>query len=182
MHVEALPSKLPPPTGTRDLAEIYAEHFDAVWNHLRRMGIADADRDDLAQEVFLVVHRRLDAYDQARPMRPWLIGICTRVVLRHWRTTRRRPADHAAASPAAELARVATNDPDHAARELLAALLATIDPEPRAMFVLHELEGFSVPEIAHATEVPVNTVYSRLRRTREELAERARTWHDKEAR
>jgi len=50
-----------------ELARIYATHFDAVWHHLRRMGIAEADRDDLAQEVFLIVHRRLASYDRSRP-------------------------------------------------------------------------------------------------------------------
>lgn len=172
------------PVGTHaapsELAAIYAEHFDAVWHHVRRMGVPEADRDDLAQEVFLVVHRRLPTYDRSRPLRPWLVGVCTRVVLRYWRTARRRPADHVATGDA-ELALATTEDPDHAAREMLAALLATLDPEQRAMFVLYELEGFSVPEIAELTEVPLNTVYSRLRRTREALVELANQWQQKEA-
>lgn len=165
-----------------DLQAIYTAHFDAVWHHLRRMGVAEADRDDLAQEVFLTVHRRLATYDPSRPLRPWLIGICSRVALHHWRTARRHPADHDASSVDIEHALgVVAGDTDQDARLVLGALLATLDPERRAMFVLHEIEGFSIPEIAELTEIPLNTIYSRLRRTREELAGLAQRWHKEEA-
>ena len=167
---------------TDELAGIYTAHFDAVWHHLRRMGIAEADRDDLAQEVFLIIHRRLASYDRSRPLRAWLVGICTRVALHYWRTLKRRPGDKRASPSELELAAmIAVGETDHDARTLLAALLATLDPDRRAMFILHELEGFSVPEIAELTESPTNTVYSRIRRTRDELAQLAERWQGKEA-
>jgi RNA polymerase sigma-70 factor (ECF subfamily) len=186
LHGEARSPEAPPahaPGESGGLAAIYAAHFDAVWHHLRRMGIAEADRDDLAQEVFLIVHRRLASYDRTRPMRAWLVGICTRVALHYWRAARRRPGDKAATPSELELAaRISVGETDHDARQLLAALLATLDPDRRAMFILHELEGFSVPEIAELTETPLNTVYSRLRRTREDLAALAGRLHPEEAR
>ena len=166
------------PVETTDLARIYDEHFDTVWNHLRRMGISGADRDDLAQEVFLVVHRRLDHYDRSRPMRPWLLGIAARVALHHWRSTRRTPI--APEAPVEETA--APADDDHAARLLLGSLLASLDPERRTIVLLRELEGFSAPEIAELIEVPLNTVYSRLRRAREDMTALAERWQRKEER
>jgi RNA polymerase sigma-70 factor (ECF subfamily) len=147
---------------------IYAEHFDSVWHYLRRLGVPAADRDDLAQEVFLTVHRRLDTYDPSRPLRPWVIGICARTVLHYWRTARRRPADPTDL-PALERA-AASTAPDHEHRLLLAQLLGGLDADKRTLFVLHELEGFSVPELAELSNQSINTVYSRLRRTRQELA------------
>jgi RNA polymerase sigma-70 factor (ECF subfamily) len=153
------------------LEGIYTAHFDAVWHHLRRMGISEADREDLAQEVFLIVHRRLPSYDPSRPMRAWLIGIATRVALHYWRSARRRPGDKIASPSELELAAaIAVGETDHDARELLNALLATLDHDRRATFLLHEVEGFTVPEIAELTETPLNTVYSRIKRTRDELA------------
>jgi RNA polymerase sigma-70 factor (ECF subfamily) len=152
---------------TPTLEEAYAAHFDAVWGYLRRVGVHEADRDDLAQEVFLTVHRRLPTYDHARPLRPWVIGICARVVLHYWRSARRRPAEPTAPPV---LDRAAGNDPDHERRLLLAQLLSTLKPEQRALFVLYELEGLTVPEIAELYGEPINTISSRLRRTREELA------------
>lgn len=165
-----------------DLQAIYAEHFDAVWHHLRRMGIAEPDRDDLAQEVFLIVHRKLPTYDGSRPLRPWLIGICARVALHYWRSARRRPTDDTTLSDIERRALSPTGDADQDARMLLTRLLATLDPDRRAELILHELEGFSVPEIAELTETPENTVYSRLRRTRDELAQLAAGWQNREAR
>lgn len=159
-----------------ELQAIYATQFDAVWHHLRRMGIAEADRDDLAQEVFLIVHRRLASYDRARPLRAWLIGITARVALHYWRSARRRPSDDTTISDAERQSLSPTGDPDHDSRLMLMAMLATLDPDRRTEFILHELEGFSVPEIAELTETGVNTVYSRLRRTREELAKVAERW------
>jgi RNA polymerase sigma-70 factor, ECF subfamily len=165
-----------------DLQAIYAAHFDAVWHHLRRMGVAEADREDLAQEVFLIVHKRLPSYDAARPLRPWIIGICARVALHYWRSARRRPIDDTTLSDIERKALAPTGDRDHDARVLLGAMLATLDPDRRTELILHELEGFSAPEIAELTETPLNTVYSRLRRTREELAQLAAAWQTKEAR
>lgn len=161
-----------------DLQAIYEAHFDAVWHHLRRIGIAPADRDDLAQEVFLIAHQKLTSYDGSRPMRPWLIGICARVALHYWRSARRRPAepDSEAIDAIAD-----ASEGDRDARRLLGSLLATLDPERRTELVLHELEGFSVPEIAELLETPLNTVYSRLRRTRDELAQLALRWQQMEA-
>jgi DNA-directed RNA polymerase specialized sigma24 family protein len=55
---------------------------------------------------------------------------------------------------------------DRGAR-LLLRLLADLDENKREVFLLTELEGFTAPEIAEALEIPVNTVYSRLRTARE---------------
>jgi RNA polymerase sigma-70 factor (ECF subfamily) len=106
-----------------------------------------------------------------------LIGIGSRVVLHYWRSARRRPSE--ANSDLVESAE-AEHEGDRDARRLLGRLLSTLDPERRTEFVLHELEGFSVPEIAELTETPSNTVYSRLRRTREELAQLAQRWQKEE--
>lgn len=160
-----------------ELAQIYRDHFDAIWQHLRRMGVAEADREDLAQEVFVTAYQRLASLDRTRPVRPWLFGICTRLVLHHWRRVQRRPADQATSSHAwdecLERGRQASEPGE---RQLLEALLATVDVERRALFVLHELAGFSVPEIAEITGDPENTIYSRLRRTRETLSQQAQRW------
>src|ERR1039457_6413159 len=45
--------------GAVDFDEIYRQHFPYVWRTLRRLGVAPADVEDVAHEVFVVVHRRL---------------------------------------------------------------------------------------------------------------------------
>src|SRR5262245_46253676 len=56
------------------LRAIFERDFDYVWNALRRLGVHARDREDLAQEVFVHVYRRLGDYDASRPSRPWLFA------------------------------------------------------------------------------------------------------------
>src|SRR5678816_2857953 len=70
----------PAPVMTQTFEEIYAEQLDYVWHSLRRLGVDDRDREDLAHDVFLVVYRRLASYDPACSLRAWLFGIAYRVV------------------------------------------------------------------------------------------------------
>jgi RNA polymerase sigma-70 factor (ECF subfamily) len=55
------------------------------------------------------------------------------------------------------------------ARRQVARALEKLPLEQRAVFVLHDIDGVSAPEIARALEVPLNTVYSRLRLAREKF-------------
>ncbi len=146
---------------------LYEEHFDFVWRSLRRLGVAESQVDDAAQEVFVVVHRRLDGFEGRSSLKTWLFGIALRVAsdFRRWN---RRKNQHDALpddAPATGLS------PDELAsrREAARALdrcLDEIPDERRAVFVLMELEEMSAPEVSEALGVPLNTVYSRLRLAR----------------
>src|SRR5262249_12105651 len=67
-----------------DFARIYAQHFDEVARWAGALGGPAADIDDLAQEVFLVVHRKLGHFD-GRNLRAWLYAITARTVSDHRR-------------------------------------------------------------------------------------------------
>jgi RNA polymerase sigma-70 factor (ECF subfamily) len=163
------------PSSTRpapELSAVFDEHFEYIWSTLRRLGVRDADREDLVQEVFLRVHARLGDYDASRPVRPWLFGFAYRVAVDYQRLARHRvevlgrlgdtpatnvPADEAIA--------------DHEERELLLLALDTIDLERRAVLVMHDVDEVPTHEIARLFDIPLNTVYSRLRVARKELAD-----------
>jgi DNA-directed RNA polymerase specialized sigma24 family protein len=70
----ATPESLP---GT--LAQIYDAHFDFVWRNARRLGVPEASADDVAQDVFMIVHRRIADYDGRAPLQAWIFGILVRV-------------------------------------------------------------------------------------------------------
>jgi RNA polymerase sigma-70 factor, ECF subfamily len=158
--------------------EVYGEHFPFVWRSVRRLGVNPSAVDDVVQEIFLVVHRRMAEFEARASMKTWLFGIVLRVVRQHRRTLRRKPA---------QLGGAAAMDPDvdrvhdmvergpherAAEREAvrtLHALLDELDDEKREVFVLAELEEMTVPEIAEAVETNVNTVYSRLRAARRDF-------------
>ena len=61
------------------LTDIYAAEVRWLWRVLWRLGVPERDLEDVAHDVFVVVHRKLPDYDPTRPLRPWLFGICFRV-------------------------------------------------------------------------------------------------------
>jgi RNA polymerase sigma-70 factor (ECF subfamily) len=122
----------------------------------------------VVQEVFVIVHRRAAVFEGRSALRTWLFGITRRVVRDHFRTQRRKPADLVAdpvvADPHALDAEAQLGM--RQAQALLRALLATLDDDKREVFVLAELEQLSMPEIAAALDLNVNTAYARLRAAR----------------
>lgn len=155
--------------------DLYDEHLPFVWRSLRRLGVREACLDDAAQEVFLVVHRRLPEFEGRSSMKTWLFGILLRVARTFRRTAQRLPPaeaplaedDEGAADPQAPM-------PDeHAARSeamrALEELLDEVGEEKREVFVLAELEQMTAPEIAEATGIGLSNVYGRLRAARREF-------------
>ena len=149
-----------------------------VWRTLRRLGVPDRDLEDVAHEVFIIVHRRLEDFDASRPLRPWLFGISTRVAAAYRRSARNRHEVIDGAAETADPAPAADEMVEQSeARALVRRALDAIDEERRPVFIMHDLDGYPMSEIAAALEIPANTGYSRLRLARAEFAgavERAR--------
>lgn len=157
--------------------EIYAAHFAFVWRLLRTFGVAEAGLDDAAQDVFVVVHRRLPEFEGRAAVTTWLFAIARRVAQAHRRkldTDRRRtdPLDEEPAGAADTFAAFSRAQ----ATATVMAILDTMDEDKRIVFALVELEQLSVPEVARMLDINLNTAYSRLRLARHvfELAVRAR--------
>jgi RNA polymerase sigma-70 factor (ECF subfamily) len=146
-----------------DAEQVYELHADFVWRSLQHLGVRDADLEDLGQEVFVTVHRRLSSFDGRSKLTTWLFGICLHLVQRH----RRRAYFRFELLHAEPPERVDLETPEalyagEQSRQRLERLLDKLSPERRATFVLFEVEGMSCEEIAELTAVPVGTVYSRL--------------------
>jgi RNA polymerase sigma-70 factor (ECF subfamily) len=144
--------------------------FDAelpyVWTSLGRLGVEERDREDLASEVFLRIYRRIGDLDPSRPVRPWLFAFAVRVAAEHRKRAQTRNETLGAAADAGSSA-VETQRPHGDDKELVRLALDRMDMDKRAVFVMHFLDGFSVPEIARTLDIPLGTVYSRLRTARE---------------
>jgi RNA polymerase sigma-70 factor (ECF subfamily) len=161
-----------PPTFT----DIYTAEARWVWRALWRLGVPERDLEDVAHDVFVVVHRKLADYDPDRPLRPWLFGICFRVAL----DRRRKASAHRE-----QLARhdeVVGDDTAAEADDAVAVIarkqqgalvqraLQALPLEQRAVLVLHELEGLAVADCVAVLDAPLNTLYSRLRLARAAFA------------
>jgi RNA polymerase sigma-70 factor (ECF subfamily) len=166
--LRALASDTPRELGAESVYEL---HADFVWRTLQHLGVRDADLEDLGQEVFVTVHRRLSSFDGRSKLTTWLFGICLHLVQRH----RRRAYFRLEKSHAEPPERVDPHTPEERyaseeARVQLERLLDKLSPERRATFLLFEVEGVSCEEIAELTAVPVGTVYSRLHLARKQVA------------
>lgn len=162
------PTSAPRPPSP-SLTEIYAAEVRWLWRVLWRLGVPERDLEDVAHDVFVVVHRKLQDYDPTRPLRPWLFGICFRVALDRRRKAsiaREQPGtlpDHVVDSAAIDAFAVV----HHRQRQaLVQGALQTLPLEQRAIFVLHELEGVAVADCTAIVDAPINTLYSRLRLAR----------------
>ena len=163
----------PNPPLPADFQAVYRQEISYVVHTLRRLGVRDAEVEDVAHDVFVAVYRHFSERDPARPLRPWLFGFCYRTASDHRKLARHRyeapPLAHEPADPAKQPD--ALVDDERLRHQLLAALDA-MDFEKRSLVVMHDLEGMSVPEIAALLAVPLNTTYSRLRLARAELEKR----------
>jgi RNA polymerase sigma-70 factor, ECF subfamily len=159
-----------------DFDAVYEAHLDFVWRAVRRMGVQLADTDDVVQEVFFIVHRRLAEFEGRAQLKTWVFKILVHVVRHYWRTHQRKPGDRAAENPA-ELQSLAADHEDGPAATLervealrvLDRLLAELDEDKREVFVLAEIEQMTAVQIAEIVEANVNTVASRLRAARQEF-------------
>jgi RNA polymerase sigma-70 factor (ECF subfamily) len=151
---------------------VYDRYFDYVHRLVARLA-GTSDPDDLVQEVFLVVHRRLRGFEGRASLTTWLFRIAYRVVGAHIRRERLRRALRTALGWESEPVEpprgpLLVEQAEQAAA--LAAALGSLSWKKRAVIVLHEVEGWPCRDIARRLGVPVDTVYTRLHHARRELA------------
>jgi RNA polymerase sigma-70 factor (ECF subfamily) len=154
--------------------EIYRAYFDFVWSSVRRLGVGEDAIDDVVQEVFVIIHSRLHTLQQPESLRSWIYGVVRRTVSGYHRSRKAAGGkgldveivdETLRSTEPTPFERVERNDQV----QLLARLLGEIGEAKREVFVLAEIEEMTVPEIAQALEIPLNTAYSRLRTARQEF-------------
>jgi len=160
---EALPANVPP------FQAVYAKYFDFVWATARRLGVEASAIDDVVQEIFIAIHGSVHTLQRAEALKSWIYSVARRTVSNHHRAARARGGkgstvlDDQLESHQPTPFEVTQKNSD---LELLASLLAELEEPKREVFALVELEEMTVPEVAEALEIPLNTAYSRLRAAR----------------
>ena len=160
-------------------ADIYAGYFRFVWSTARYMGVETKALDDVVQDVFVIIYERVHTLQQREALRSWSYGIVRRVVLTHHRTQRSALNKAEELLVNADLIHPVLPTPQQITEEserakLFWSLVSVLDERKREVFLLAEFEEMTAPEIAKLTNLPLNTVYSRLRAAREELEEALR--------
>jgi RNA polymerase sigma-70 factor (ECF subfamily) len=151
---------------------VYRDHARLVRRTLARLGVREADQMDAAQNVFLVVHRKLPAFEGRAELGTWLVSIC-RFVAKDYR--RSAPIRREVVVGAHELGGLDVGTCDERPAEAcesarrLQDILGRIPEKLRMVVIMFELEERSGGEIARLLDVPVGTVRSRLRLARSAL-------------
>ena len=161
------------PDTVLDVTVLHDEYADFVWRSLQRLGVPTSNLEDALQDVFVVVHRRLDTYDASCKISTWLFGICLRVASAHRRRAylKHEKANLEFYDAVDEQPRA---DPEgfalrREAERRLEMTLASMSLEKRAVFVMFEIEGLPAHAIADSLGIPLGTVHSRLHKARLEF-------------
>jgi RNA polymerase sigma-70 factor (ECF subfamily) len=156
--------------GSNDFDAVFTAHADFAWRSLRRLGVAERDLEDVAQEVFVVVLRGLEGFEARSSIKTWIYGICRGVAANHRRkgSNARELPDQAWVDSSADESPHGMRAPDAALgdRQLLERLLDRLSPEQREAFVLYEIEDLTMREIGVALACPEDTAYSRVKAAR----------------
>lgn len=168
-----VPAASPAAPAALTFADVFRDHAAYVLGLLGRLGVASADLEDVAQDVFVVIHQKLPEFERRSSLKTWVCGIC----LRKASDYRRRAHRHRERLTADPAERVDPANPEgdalrrEGAEQLQAALAAL--PEPLLqVFVLYELEELPMADVARAVGCPRFTGYTRLRAARQAI----RSW------
>lgn len=149
------------------MQQLYEQCSDRIYGLMVRM-VGRQDADDLTQQVFLKMFRKLGQFNGQSKLETWLFRLATNEALQHLRRCKRR-------STAALVNDPETSEPDcisaREETELLERAMSRLEPDLRAVLLLKEQQDLSYREIAGALDIPEGTVGSRLNRARKELRE-----------
>jgi len=150
--------------------EVYSDQVRYVWSRARALGVGPEAIDDVVQEVFLVVHRRLSEFEGRASIRTWLTRILIRIVANHRRSKKRRthqelPVTLEAAPESRPSRRAERNE----AARLLTEILDCLDEDKRTVFVLAEVDEMTAKTIGETLGISPNTASSRLRLARRDF-------------
>jgi len=167
-YLRLVHSAPPVPTPEHACLAAFDRELNYIFATLQRLGVDPGEIEDLAQEVFMVLHRHWSATDPERPLRPYLFGVAYRIVCAHRRRRAREipypdvDAADGAASPEGALQ----------SKESAALLLSALESVPmlrRAVVIMHELDGISVVDIARTLSISRFGAHARLRKGRREV-------------
>ncbi len=158
---------------TEAFEHIYKEYSSFVYNVSFRVVSNIDEAEEIAQEVFITVFRKLKSFKFKSSLKTWVYRIAVNMAIDYARK-RSREQDHAVLyEDNDKLSKAIDPLGEKLEREhqekTISTLLEALSPDQRACIVLRSIEGLSYQEIAESLNININTVRSRLKRAREKL-------------
>ena len=167
--------------GPDSFEALVGPHVDHLYRLAWRLSGSTADAEDLVQDLLIKVYPRHDEIRTLDAPRPWLARALYRLYVDRWRRAGRSPLVEAVPDEEGEDVIDSSADtgpgPEALAdraqeRDRLAAAVEQLNPDQRALVVLHDVEGYTLNELETVLEAPVGTLKSRLHRARASLRQR----------
>lgn len=149
--------------------EAYDRELEYLFETLQRLGAAPREIEDLAQEVFVVLHRNWSILDKTRPLRPYIFGVAFRIVCAH-RRRRAREIPYAGLDAEDDARNPEGMLQSKESVTLLTAALERVPLKRRAVLIMHDLDGVPIADAATRLSITRFGAYARLRKARQELA------------
>ncbi len=154
--------------------EIYKKTSGFVYNVAWRVTGKREDAEEVAQNVFVTVYKKLGDFRFEASLKTWLYRITVNLSLNYAKkAARERNAtvsyDDARTHAAEDIERAVVPAQEPADFQLLEEMLQSLNPDQRACIVLRGIEGLSYREIARTLNVNINTVRTRIKRGRQVL-------------
>jgi RNA polymerase sigma-70 factor (ECF subfamily) len=153
-------------------SEVFRAHAGYALQLLRHLGVREADVEDVAQEVFVVVHAQLATFEGRSTLKTWICGITLRKASEYRRKAyhRRERLGREVEDEISAATQERGLEQSEQARQLREAL-ARLPEKQVQVFVLYEVEELSMQEIAQALGCPRFTAYTRLYAARRAVRE-----------
>ena len=152
--------------------EIYRRHSRRVYGVCLRMTGNAAEAEDLTQDVFVHIFRKLGAFRGESALTTWLHRVAVNQVLMHFRRRSSRPESLTTEGEMPDEVERGTGNPGRMPvvdRITLDEAMARLPPGYRTVFVLHDVEGYEHGEIARMLGMAVGTSKSQLHKARAKL-------------
>jgi RNA polymerase sigma-70 factor (ECF subfamily) len=154
--------------------QLYQQHYRRVYSLCLRMLGSTTQAEDLTQEVFLQVFRKLGSFRGDSQFTTWLHRLTVNQVLMHFRkrgvklehTSEEGDFTNVVETPLQSTRRISMVD-----RLALEKAIAELPPGYRTVFALHDIEGYEHEEIAGMLGVSIGTSKSQLHKARMRLRE-----------
>lgn len=154
--------------GDRDAyALLVQEHQQALYRHLRGMGVDHDTTLDLVQDAFVKAYERLPDCREPARFGSWVVRIARNLCLDYLKNVRRLTVPLSSVPQSSDIPAATSDDADGILRSALAALPVSM----REAFLLKHDAGYTYEEIAEITKASPSAVKMRVHRARETLRE-----------
>lgn len=131
------------------------------------------DAEEVAQDVFLSVHRNLGKFGFRSSLKTWIYRITANRAINAYRKRMKHKKRHIEFDDTIKNELVHEDRPDgldkKESKHIVSAMLGRLPEEQKACLILKDIEGLKYQEIAKALNIKINTVRTRLKRGREKL-------------